>query len=282
MNLTTMTEFITNIGNYHWSVWVSLIIFIGFGVRGYERGMARELIGLGFLVLSFTVAWLFYIDLSGHPIITWMSLSLQSNMAIAFGVIFVLVEAAKMVLYKVIAMASKISEPCTLNKSFLVGFLLIATAVFNYYIDVIFDFNFIEIMATSNFFHSMTSFAIMFFAFIGFFVTLSKLFKRPISTSYPCFLSAFIQGILNTLSALDDKLNATNISGGDNYIFGAIIGLIKGFAFIILMILILQSIDTISQGYFWAESQSSLGVFQDVVTSIKLELSQHLLFIKND
>ncbi|WXU00463.1 MAG: hypothetical protein Ctma_1179 [Catillopecten margaritatus gill symbiont] len=281
-----MSEFFANIGSFiaqiHWSAWVSTVIFIGFGVRGFARGMAKELIGLGFLILSFVVAWLLYSPLSIHTSITWMLLSAQSNMAIAFGVIFVVMQVAKMILYRIIAVASEITNPCILNKSFLVGFLLIATAVFNYYIDVIFNFNVVETVITAGFLHSSLSFAVIFFAAIGLFVTFFKLLNISISTSSPCLLGSFIQAILNILSALDDKLNATNIIGKNNQIFGSIVGLAKGFAFIIVMILILQSINIVSQEYYWVESESSLRVFQDVASNIKPELSKYLLFIKND
>lgn len=282
----TMNEFLASIGNLmtqiHWSTWISVIIFIGFGVRGFGRGMAKELIGLGFMLLALIIAWLFYNPLSTHILITWMSLSAQSSMAIAFGVIFAVVQVAKMVLYRITAVASKITDPCVLNKSFLIGFLLIATAGFNYYLDTFFSFNIIKTIVISELFHSGLSFAIMFFAIIGLFVTVSKPFNILISNSRPCFLSAFIQSILNILGLLDNKLNATSIIGKNNHIFGSIIGLIKGFTFIIIMILILQSIDAVSQAYYWVESESSLKIFQNVSSSIKPELSKHLLFIKND
>lgn len=281
-----MQELLTNTGNFiaqlHWSTWISMIIFIGFGIRGFKRGMVKELIGLGFMILAIIIAWLFYDSLSTHTLITWMSLSTQSSMAIAFGAIFTVVQIAKIVLYKMTKMASKITDPCVLNKSFLIGFLLIATTGFNYYIDVFFNFNMIETIIISEFLRSSLSFAIILFAIIGLFVTVSKPLHISISTSYSCFLKSFIQSTLNILSSLDNKLNAANIIGKNNHLFGSVIGLIKGFAFIVITILILQSIGTVSQEYYWLESESSLRIFQDISSSIKPELSKHLLFIKND
>lgn len=279
-----MQELLTNIGSFvaqiHWSTWVSMVIFIGFGMRGFDRGMAKELIGLGFMILAFIIAWLLYQSLSTHALITWMSLSAQSNMTIAFAVIFIAVQITKIILYKMTVTASKITDPCVLNKSFLIGFLLIATAEFSYYIDVFFNFNTIE-TTISEFFRSSLSFVIIFFAIIGLFVTVSKPLNISINTSYPCFLSAFIQSILDMLSSLNNKFNAINIISKNNRIFGSIIGLIKGFSFVVITILILQSIDAISYQY-WLKSEGSLKIFQDVSLSIKPELSKHLLFIKND
>lgn len=279
-----MQELLTNIGSFvaqiHWSTWVSMVIFIGFGMRGFDRGMAKELIGLGFMILAFIIAWLLYQSLSTHALITWMSLSAQSNMTIAFAVIFIAVQITKIILYKMTVTASKITDPCVLNKSFLIGFLLIATAEFSYYIDVFFNFNTIE-TTISEFFRSSLSFVIIFFAIIGLFVTVSKPLNISISTSYPCFLSAFIQSILDMLSSLNNKFNAINIISKNNRIFGSVVGLIKGFSFVVITILILQSIDAISYQY-WLKSEGSLKIFQDVSLSIKPELSKHLLFIKND
>jgi len=99
-----------------------------------------------------------------------------------------MVQIAKIALYKITAAASKITDPCVLNKTFLVGFLLIATAGFNYYIGAIFNFNIAESIITAEFLHSSLSFAVIFFAAIGLFVTFSQPFKFSISASSPCIL----------------------------------------------------------------------------------------------
>lgn len=280
-----MNEFLANIGNFitqiHWSTWIAVVILIGFSLRGFKRGMAKELIELGFLILSLLIAWLFYNALSTHELITWLSLSPQLNKAIAFGVIFMAVEATKMGLYKITAVASSISNPCALNKGLLIGLLLIATAIFNYYNTWI-EFNIITALFASEFLRSVLSLALLFLALIGLFVTLSKLFNFSISTSSPCVLGAFIRKILTALATLNNTLNATNIIGKTDPLLGAIIGLMKGFAFIIVMILILQNIDTVTQQYFWVESQGLLQILQEVADYVKPELSHYLPFINNN
>ena len=103
-----------------------------------------------------------------------------------------------------------------------------------------------------------------------------------ISTSKTCFLSAFFTKILNTLHFLDEKLNAKNINSNTNNIGGLIIGLIRGSLAILIMVLVFQSIDNISQQYYWIETNGALKAFQDIGLDIKPILSEYLLFIKHD
>lgn len=103
-----------------------------------------------------------------------------------------------------------------------------------------------------------------------------------IDSSKPCALSAFFKKILNVLHALDNKLNAKNINSIQNNLLGSLVGLIKGSLAILIMVLVFQSIDAISQQYYWIEANGALKTFQDVVSNIKPDLSEHLLFIKND
>ncbi|SFV81175.1 hypothetical protein MNB_SUP05-6-987 [hydrothermal vent metagenome] len=58
--------------------------------------------------------------------------------------------------------------------------------------------------------------------------------------------------------------------------------MIKGSLAILIMVLVLQSIEWISQQYYWVETKGALKTFQDVASDIKPELSQHLLFIENE
>ena len=84
------------------------------------------------------------------------------------------------------------------------------------------------------------------------------------------------------MHTLDDELNAKNINSRKNNAGGIFVGLLKGSLAILIMVLVFQSIDSISQQYYWLETNGALRVFQDVVTDIKPVLSEHLLFIKND
>jgi len=79
---------------------------------------------------------------------------------------------------------------------------------------------------------------------------------------------------------LDVLLNARNVNSTKNKTLGGLIGLIKGSLFILIMVLVLQSISWISQQYYWVETKGALRSFQDIATDIKPELSQYLLFIE--
>jgi len=111
---------------------------------------------------------------------------------------------------------------------------------------------------------------------------ISNMLNISISTSKTCFLSAFFTKILNTLHFLDEKLNAKNINSNTNNIGGLIIGLIRGSLAILIMVLVFQSIDNISQQYYWIETNGALKAFQDIGLDIKPILSEYLLFIKHD
>ena len=70
-----------------------------------------------------------------------------------------------------------------------------------------------------------------------------------------------------------------NINSKKNKIWGTVVGLVKGCVFIIVMVLVLQNIDTVSQKYFWVESDGLLKAFQEIVLSIKPE---YLSFTNKD
>ncbi len=271
-----MQEFLTSIGNFvmqiHWSTWVSMVVFIALGVRAFGRGAAKEFIGLGFMLFALIVAWLFYQHLAQQDWIIWLSQSAQSAMAIAFGVIFILLQLSKSALYKLVSIAAKINEPCALNKGFLIFILLLVSAFLSRYTDQLF-------ILGADFWQYMFSFTLIFFAAIGVFASIFKLFRFTISSTYPCLLRPIIQAILDLLKMLDGKLSSSNINENSRWL-GALIGLIKGFIFIVFAILILQSTSS-SSGQYLAESQNSFKIFQSAASSIKPALSGHLLFIKN-
>ncbi|MEO1939197.1 CvpA family protein [Candidatus Thioglobus sp.] len=282
-----MDEFFANIWNtlnlLVWSDWLTVIILIGFLIFGIKRGLAKELINLAFLILAIIIAWLFYQELALSPVITWLLLSHQSHLAIAFGVIFIGVLLIKKLMYRLTSVSSTISNPCALNRVFvLLLFFAISVALSWYYLGAVAGLGIMEIVITNESVRIALSFATVFVLITGSCLFISKIFNMSIESSNSCLLAPFFQKILNVLRIADTALNARNINSTKNKILGGLIGLVKGSLFILIMVLVLQSISWISQQYYWIETKGTLRTFQDVASDIKPELSQHLLFIENE
>lgn len=282
-----MNEFFANIwdmlGLLIWSDWATLAILVAFLALGFRRGMAKELINLGFLLLAIILAWLFYQPLALNGSITWLLLPHQSHMAIAFGVIFIGMLLIKKAIYKLINTLSAISNLCALNRIFAyLVFLAAATAISWHYLDIIANLGLMEIVVTNASVRISLAFVITFSIIIGVCLSISNMLNISIDASKPCVLSAFFKKILNALHTLDGKLNTKDINSTQNKLLGSIVGLIKGSLAILIMVLVFHSIDSISQQYYWIEANGVLKTFQDVASSIKPDLSEYLLFIKND
>ena len=282
-----MNEFFTSIWNVIdllvWSDWATLAILITFLVLGFKRGMAKELINLAFLLLAIVLAWLFYQPLATSKAVTWLLLSHQSHMAIAFGIVFVGVLLIKKSLYKLTNISSQISNPCALNKLFAYFVFLSITAILSwYYLDIIANLGIMEIVVTNSSTRIGLSFAITFAIIIGTCAGLSNILNISIDSSKPCALSGLFKKVLDALHTLDQLLNAKNISGNSNNFGGLLVGLIKGSLAVLIMVLVFQSIDSISQQHYWIEANGALRFFQDIASDIKPALSEHLLFIVNE
>jgi len=282
-----MNEFFVNTWNtislLAWSDWVTVVILIAFLVLGFKRGMAKELINFAFLLLAIVLAWIFYQPLAVSDVVTWLLLSHQSHMAIAFGVIFIGVLLIKKAVYKLTDISSQISNPCALNKLFAYFVFLSAAAIISwYYLDIIANLGIMEIVVTNDSMRIGLSFALTFVIIIGVCASISNMLNISIDSSKPCTLSTFFKKILDALHSLDRILNAKNINSNSNNFGGLLIGLIKGSLAILIMVLVFQSIDSVSQQHFWIEANGALRTFQDVASDIKPALSEYLLFIENE
>jgi len=282
-----MNEFFVNTWNtislLAWSDWVTVVILIAFLVLGFKRGMAKELINFAFLLLAIVLAWIFYQPLAVSDVVTWLLLSHQSHMAIAFGVIFIGVLLIKKAVYKLTDISSQISNPCALNKLFAYFVFLSAAAIISwYYLDIIANLGIMEIVVTNDSMRIGLSFALTFAIIIGVCASISNMLNISIDSSKPCTLSTFFKKILDALHSLDRILNAKNINSNSNNFGGLLIGLIKGSLAILIMVLVFQSIDSVSQQHFWIEANGALRTFQDVASDIKPALSEYLLFIENE
>lgn len=282
-----MNEFFVNTWNtiilLAWSDWVTVVILIAFLVLGFKRGMAKELINFAFLLLAIVLAWMFYQPLAVSVSVTWLLLSHQSHMAIAFGVIFIGVLLIKKAVYRLTDISSQISNPCALNRLFAYFVFLSAAAIVSwYYLDIIANLGIMEIVITNDSMRIGLSFALTFAIIIGVCSSISNMLNVSIDSSKPCTLSVFFKKILDALHSLDRILNAKNINSNSNSFGGLLIGLIKGSLVILIMVLVFQSIDSVSQQHFWIEANGALRTFQDVASGIKPALSEYLLFIENE
>ena len=193
-----MNEFFTNIWNsitqVLWSDWIIVIILLGFSALGFFRGMAKDLINLGFVVLAIIIAWLFYEQLADSVIINWLSLPHQSHLAIVFGTIFIGVIVIKRLLYKLINLTSTISNPCALNQLFTILTLLIITTFISYhYLDAFVGFSITKTIFSNEMFRDELSFIVVFTVVIAIFLSLKKVFNISVGTAEPCLLSALFQ-----------------------------------------------------------------------------------------
>ena len=282
-----MSEFFTNIWEMLdllvWSDWLTIAILITFLVLGVKRGLAKELINLAFLLLAIIIAYLFYQTLANTVVITWLDLSTQSHLAIAFGALFLGVLIIKKAIYRIAQSSDSISNPCALNKFFaLFLFFTIAALISWHYLDGIAALGIMEIVVTNESTRISLSFLILFAIIIAVCSSLSKMLNISIDASKPCLLAPFFQKILNSLHKTDRVLNARQITSTQNKLLGGIAGLIKGAFVILIMVLVLQSIEWVSQQYYWLETKGALRFFQDIASDIKPQLSQYLLFIEKE
>jgi tetrahydromethanopterin S-methyltransferase subunit F len=148
------------------------------------------------------------------------------------------------------------------------------------YLNTVSQIDFIKYVITNDSLRVNLSFVVIFGLIIGTFFALSKILNISIDSDKPCLLAPIFEKILNALHAADNLLNARNINSSQNNIFGSIVGLIKGFVFMIMLVLILQSVGWASQQYFWIETDGALRLLQDIATSIKPTLSNYFLFIE--
>jgi uncharacterized membrane protein required for colicin V production len=100
-----------------------------------------------------------------------------------------------------------------------------------------------------------------------------------IDNKKPCLLGPIFEKILKGLHVLDVFLNARNVGGLKNQFIGSIVGLFKGGIFVLIIVLVLQNLNWVTQNHAWVETTGTLRTFQDWGVDIKPFLSKHLLFI---
>ena len=264
-----------------WSDWLTLIILIFFVIRGFVQGLAKEIISLLFVIMAIFLAWLYYDNLAVSLLSDPTTSEGQSIFALSFGAIFLGIWFIKKALYKTAEASSQIDNPCELNRSFTKIILTVLFAILSYhYMGVVAELQAMESFVTSNSFRILISFVIIFVALTTAVMALSKLLNITIDTEKPCLMAPVFEKIINILQALDVLINARNVDGLKNNFLGAVLGLFKGGIFVLIMVLVLQSLSWATQNHAWVETSGALRTFQNWAVDIKPLLSEHLLFVK--
>jgi len=264
-----------------WSDWLTLIILIFFVIRGFLQGLAKEIISLLFVLLAIFLAWLYYDNLAITLLSDPTTSEGRSIFALSFGAIFLGIWFIKKALYKTAEASSQIDNPCELNRSFTKIILTVLFAILSYhYMGFVAELQTMESIVTSNSLRIFVSFVIVFAALITAVLALSKLLNITIDTEKPCLMAPVFEKILNILQALDMLINARNVGGFKNNFLGAVLGLFKGGIFVLILVLIMQSLSWVTQNHAWVETSGALRTFQNWAVDIKPLLSEHLLFVK--
>ena len=264
-----------------WSDWLTLIILIVFIVRGFIQGLAKEVISFIFVIIAIVIAWLYYETFAKTFLSTWISADNQSIYALSFGGIFLSIWLIKKGLYRIASASSNNQNPNELNRPFanVVITLLIAVISYNY-LGVFSDLNTFDSLISNESLRNFISFIALFAILVAALLLLSKLLNIRVDSENPSPMAPAYEGILRSLSALDVLINARNIVGLKNKFFGAVLGLFKGGTFVLIAVLILQSMSWVTQNHAWVETSGALRTFQDWSVDIKPVLSKHLLFVE--
>ena len=264
-----------------WSDWLTLIILIVFIVRGFIQGLAKEVISFIFVIIAIVIAWLYYETFAKTFLSTWISADNQSIYALSFGGIFLSIWLIKKGLYRIASASSNNQNPNELNRPFanVVITLLIAVISYNY-LEVFSNLNTFDSLISNESLRNFISFIALFALLVAALLLLSKLLNIRVDSENPSPMAPAYEGILRSLSALDVLINARNIVGLKNKFFGAVLGLFKGGTFVLIAVLILQSMSWVTQNHAWVETSGALRTFQDWSVDVKPVLSKHLLFVE--
>ena len=264
-----------------WSDWLTLIILIVFVVRGFIQGLAKEVISFIFVIIAIVIAWLYYETFAKTFLSNWISADNQSIYALSFGGIFLSIWLIKKGLYRIASASSNNQNPNELNRPFANVIITLLIAVISYnYLDVFSDLNTFDSLISNESLRNFISFIALFVILVAALLLLSKLLNIGVDSENPSPMAPAYEGVLRSLSALDVLINARNIVGLKNKFFGAVLGLFKGGTFVLIAVLILQSMSWVTQNHAWVETTGALRTFQDWSVDVKPVLSKYLLFVE--
>ncbi len=264
-----------------WSDWLALIILIVFVVRGFIQGLAREIISFIFVIFAIILAWFYYESFAETFLSSWISTENQSIFALSFGAIFFSIWLIKQGFYRLTEASSHNDNPNTLNRPFAITIILAITVIISFnYFESVAEIQKMKSLIANESLRNFISFIIVFIAMEAALIILSKLLNIKIDSENPSLMAPAYDGILKIFSSLDTIINARNVGGITNNFFGALLGLFKGGIFVLIIVLILQSMTWVTQNHAWVETSGTLRTFQDWSVDVKPVLSKHLLFIE--
>ena len=264
-----------------WSDWLTLIILIVFVVRGFIQGLAKEVISFIFVIIAIVIAWLYYETFAKTFLSTWISADNQSIYALSFGGIFLSIWLIKKGLYRIASASSNNQNPNELNRPFANVIITLLIAVISYnYLGMFSNLNTFDSLISNESLRNFISFIALFVILVAALLLLSKLLNIRVDSENPSPMAPAYEGVLRSLSALDVLINARNIVGLKNKFFGAVLGLFKGGTFVLIAVLILQSMSWVTQNHAWVETSGALRTFQDWSVDVKPVLSKYLLFVE--
>ena len=273
----------STIGLLAWSDWLTLIVLIVFVVRGFIQGLAKEIISFVFVIFAIIIAWLNYDSFAKTFLSSWISIENQSIFALSFGGIFLSIWLIKKGFYRLTESSSNNNNPNTLNRPFAIATILTITAVISFhYLGIVSDLQGLKSTIANASLRSFFSFVIVFVIIQLALITLSKVLNIKVDSDNASLMTPVYSKILSVLSSLDSIINARNIGGISNKFLGALLGLFKGGIFVLIVVLILQTMTWVTQNYAWVETSGALRTFQDWSVDVKPILSKHLLFIELD
>ena len=264
-----------------WSDWLTLLILITFVVRGFIQGLAKEVISFIFVIIAIILAWLYYEPFAKTFLSSWINSDNQSTYALSFGGLFLSAWFIKKGLYRIASASASNQNSNDLNRPFANSVIFVIVGIFSFnFLGTVSDLKTIEAIITNESLRSFVSFVLIFVILMAGLFALSKLLNIKVDTENPSIMAPVYEGILSALSSLDTLINARNVDGLKNKFFGAVLGLFKGGIFVLIIVLILQSMTWVTQNHAWVETSGALRTFQDWSVDIKPLLSKYLLFVE--
>lgn len=269
--------------NLSWYNLIFLSIFISFAFIGFKKGLIRELISLVFLIISIFIAWLFYKEITNIALALFNIEPIKNFYSTTFLIILLLLFITKIKIYKIIIKVSCIDNPCELNnyiaKTITCSLIILISWSYVSYLN---NLAIMSELINNEIIRYWLSFIVIFITISYLVKLIIKLLNITINTEQSCLLEDFFSKFIYLLRRFNGVINTTNNISLKNKLSGIFIGFIKGFIFVLIIIVIIQNIQWINQKDFWIEAQGILKIFQDLSVKISPIISEQSILIETN